>query len=64
MQALSRKHNPHFASGMQYVSFVAFSTGDCTHLIKPYPEWNLDVRIPSRNADLILYRTRFILAAN
>lgn len=33
-----------------YISFVAFATGDRLQVIKQYPEWDLQLRIPRRGA--------------
>ncbi len=42
-----------------YISFVAFMTGDRIQLIKQYPEWNLNVHIPkSGHGMLIWYSTK------
>jgi len=38
-----------------YISFVAFATGDRIQIIKQYPEWNLDVRIPKRGHGMLLW---------
>lgn len=38
-----------------YISFVAFATGDCIHLIKQYPEWDLNVRIPKRGHGMLIW---------
>ena len=32
----------------EYISFIAFATGDRIQIIKQYPEWNLQVRIPKK----------------
>ncbi len=37
------------------ISFVAFATGDRVQIIKQYPEWNLQVRIPKRGHGLLLW---------
>ena len=36
-----------------YISFVAFATGDKVQLYKQYPEWDLQLRIP--NVDTVPY---------
>ncbi|MFT4146842.1 MAG: helix-turn-helix domain-containing protein [Mobilitalea sp.] len=42
-----------------YISFVAFVTGDRLQIIKQYPEWNLNVHIPkSGHGMLIWYDTK------
>lgn len=38
-----------------YISFVAFLTGDRLQLIKQYPEWDMQVRIPARGHGLLLW---------
>ena len=39
-----------------YISFVAFQTGDKVELIKQYPEWNLQLRLKKRgHGQLIWY---------
>ena len=38
-----------------YISFVAFSTGDQVHVYKQYPEWNLQVRIQKRRHGTLLW---------
>ncbi len=41
-----------------YISFVAFATGDSVHIIKQYPEWGLSLRIPKlRHGTLVWYST-------
>jgi len=41
-----------------YISFVAFATGDRIQIIKQYPEWDMQLRIPKRHGMLIWYCTR------
>ncbi len=42
-----------------YISFVAFLTGDQLHMYKTYPEWDLQIRIPRRgHGMLVWYSTR------
>ena len=38
-----------------YISFVAFATGDRLQVVKQYPEWDLQVRIPARGHGLLLW---------
>ncbi|MBQ8918325.1 MAG: helix-turn-helix transcriptional regulator [Oscillospiraceae bacterium] len=38
-----------------YLSFVAFATGDKIQLIKQYPEWNLQVRIQKRGHGMLFW---------
>lgn len=38
-----------------YISFVAFSTGSQLQLIKQYPEWSLQVRIPHMKHGLLVW---------
>ena len=38
-----------------YISFVVFATGDRIQVIKQYPEWNLEVRIPKRGHGMLIW---------
>lgn len=38
-----------------YISFVAFATGDRLQIIKQYPEWNLNVRIPGKGHGMLIW---------
>ena len=38
-----------------YISFIAFATGDKIQIIKQYPEWNLQVRIPKRGRGKLIW---------
>lgn len=38
-----------------YISFVAFATGDSVQIIKQYPEWDLQVRLPRRRRGTLYY---------
>lgn len=38
-----------------YVSFVAFATGNRLQVVKQYPEWDLQTRIPGRNHGMLLW---------
>lgn len=38
-----------------YISFIAVATGDQVQIIKQYPEWNLQVRIPKRKHSKLLW---------
>jgi len=38
-----------------YISFVAFATGESVHLIKQYPEWDLQLRFPARRRGMLLW---------
>lgn len=40
-----------------YISFVAFAAPDRIQLMKTYPEWNLDLRIPKKRGLLLWYCT-------
>lgn len=41
-----------------YVSFLAFVTGDSVHIVKLYPEWEMQVRLPrKRHGTLYYYST-------
>lgn len=39
----------------EYISFLAFVTGDRLQLIKQYPEWDLQVRIPKRGHGMLIW---------
>ena len=41
-----------------YVSFVAFATGDRLQVVKQYPEWNLQLRIPGRSHGTLLWYSK------
>ena len=38
-----------------YISFIAFATGDQVQVIKQYPEWGLQTRIPKRKHGTLLW---------
>ncbi|WP_196596125.1 helix-turn-helix domain-containing protein [Pectinatus frisingensis] len=38
-----------------YISFVAFTAGGQINLLKQYPEWDLDVRIPKRGHGILIW---------
>ena len=38
-----------------YISFIAFATGEKLQLIKQYPEWDLQCRIPNRGHDTLIW---------
>jgi len=38
-----------------YISFVAFAAGDQIQMIKQYPEWNINVRIPRRGHGMLIW---------
>ena len=38
-----------------YISFVAFATGDHLQVVKQYPEWDLQLRIPRREHGMLLW---------
>ncbi len=38
-----------------YISFVALAAGDRIQIIKQYPEWNLNVRIPKRGHGMLIW---------
>ncbi len=43
-----------------YISFIAVATGDQIQIIKQYPEWGLQTRIPKRkHSKLLWYDTQF-----
>lgn len=38
-----------------YISFLAFAAGDRIQVIKQYPEWDLNVRIPKRGHGILIW---------
>ncbi len=38
-----------------YISFVAFVTGGSINLIKQYPEWDLNIRIPKKGHGMLIW---------
>ena len=43
-----------------YISFIAFATGDQVQIIKQYPEWSFQTRLPKRkHGKLFWYDTQF-----
>ena len=38
-----------------YISFVALASGDRIQIIKQYPEWNLNIRIPRRGHGMLIW---------
>lgn len=38
-----------------YISFVAFATGDRIQIIKQYPEWDMQLRVPKRGHGMLLW---------
>ncbi|ARK23623.1 XRE family transcriptional regulator [Sporosarcina sp. P37] len=38
-----------------YISFIAFATGDQVQIIKQYPEWSFQTRIPNRKHGTLLW---------
>jgi len=43
-----------------YISFIAFATGDQVQIIKQYPEWSFQTRLPKRkHGKLLWYDTQF-----
>lgn len=38
-----------------YISFVVFATGDGIQIMKQYPEWNLELRIPKRGHGMLIW---------
>ncbi|MDO6654486.1 helix-turn-helix domain-containing protein [Anaerobacillus sp. 1_MG-2023] len=50
----------HPMSKDHYISFIAFATGDQVRIMKQYPEWNLQARLPkSKHGKLLWYDTKF-----
>lgn len=39
----------------QYISFIAFATGDQIHVMKQYPEWDIQTRIQKRRRGTLLW---------
>lgn len=48
----------HAMSKEDYISFVAFATGDRLQLQKQYPEWNLSLRIQRRGHGQLLWYSK------
>lgn len=48
----------HPMSKEDYISFVAFATGDRLQLLKQYPEWNLSLHIQKRGHGQLLWYMR------
>jgi len=43
-----------------YISFIAIATGEQVQIIKQYPEWGLQARIPKRkHGKLLWFDTQF-----
>lgn len=38
-----------------YISFVSFATGDKVQVIKQYPEWSLQIRLPKRSHGILFW---------
>lgn len=49
--------SPHAMTKEDYISFVAFQTGDRVQLVKQYPEWDLQVRIERRGRGMLLWHS-------
>lgn len=47
--------SPHAMRKEDYISFVAFQTGDRVQLVKQYPEWDLQVRMERRGHGMLLW---------
>lgn len=48
----------HPAEKSNYISFVAFATGDSIQILKQYPEWEMNARLPRRrHGRLVWYST-------
>lgn len=41
----------------EYISFVAFATGDRIEITKKYPEWSFDLRIKNRGHGLLIWHS-------
>ena len=48
-------HSDHPMEKTHYISFVALLTGEKAEIIKQYPEWNLQVRLPKQRGILVWY---------
>lgn len=48
-------HSDHPMEKMHYISFVALLTGEKAEIIKQYPEWDLQVRLPKQRGMLVWY---------
>lgn len=49
--------SPHPMTKEDYISFVALVRGERLELVKCYPEWDLQVRLPARPGMLVWYST-------
>lgn len=38
-----------------YISFIAFATGDKLQMVKQYPEWDLQCRLPNRGLGMLIW---------
>lgn len=38
-----------------HIAFVVYATGDSIHLLRRYPEWDLQIRIPGRGHGMLLW---------
>ncbi|MEY8353001.1 hypothetical protein AALB39_06520 [Lachnospiraceae bacterium 54-53] len=45
----------HPMSKEDYISFVVFVSGDRIQMIKQYPEWNLNIRLPRRGHGMLIW---------
>lgn len=45
----------HEMTKSNYISFIAFATGDKVEIIKQYPEWDLSVRIPQKGHGKLIW---------
>ena len=45
----------HPATKENYISFLAFATGDKLQILKQYPEWEIHARIPRREHGKLLW---------
>ncbi|MBR6767069.1 MAG: helix-turn-helix transcriptional regulator [Clostridia bacterium] len=39
----------------EYISFVAFLTGDSAHIVKQYPEWDMQARFKKRGHGMLVW---------
>lgn len=45
----------HLMTKEHYISFVAFATGDRIQVVKQYPEWNMQLRIPKHGHGMLIW---------
>jgi transcriptional regulator with XRE-family HTH domain len=50
--------SPHPMTKSDYISFIAFVTGDKLQIIKLYPEWDIQTRLPKREHGTLLWYSK------